>query len=513
MKLKEQVLHIEEKHEVAIDASRSSSWRKLIGATALIFRLVEKCRKKDMQIGPLSVVERKSAVLWWNRRSQSESFPEEVIHLRVGKELSSRSRLKGLSVVLEDGLMKVAGRLENSPLPAGTKRPVLLDSKHPYTKLLIQFYHDVCGHHGQERIANEIRQQYQIIGLKSAVRAAQTKCKLCQKRRVMPIPPEMGQLPKFRVENPGFPFHRTGLDYFGPVIVNVKRSNEKRYVALFTCLATRAVHLEIAGSLSSDSCIMAMRRFFARRGCPEAIYSDNGTNFVGANNELKRALKELDQDKIKSECSIRGVEWHYTPPLAPHFGGSWERLVRSVKTALGDVLQRNNLKEEVLSTFLAEAEHTINSHPLTHVPVDPNDPDPLTPNHFLIRRASNLQPIGSFDRSDLYGRKQWRIVQTISNEFWSRWVKEYLPTLLRRQKWFQQTKPIRVGDIVLEVNENLRRNLWPLGKVVKCFPGEDKIVRAVEIMYGNGHVLKRPVAKLCILDVDPPKLEEKTATS
>jgi len=146
----------------------------------------------------------------------------------------------------------------------------------------------------------------------------------------------------------------------------------------------RAVHVELAASLSTDSCIMAIRRMVGRRGCPERIYSDNGTNFKGADNELRRSLLELDQQRMTQEMTTRGIEWHFIPPSAPHMGGAWERLVRSVKVALEATLKERSPKEEVLQTLLVEAEFSVNSRPLTHVSLDPADMEALTPNHFLL---------------------------------------------------------------------------------------------------------------------------------
>jgi hypothetical protein len=233
------------------------------------------------------------------------------------------------------------------------------------------------------------------------------------------------------------------------------------------------------------------------------MYSDNGTNFHGADNELKKSLAELNQGKIESECTTKGITWKFNPPAAPHMGGSWERMVRSVKFALGAVLKSKNLHDEVLYTLFVEAEHTVNSHPLTHVSIDPQDPEALTPNHFLMGRSSNLQPIGHFDQTELYGRKQWRIVQEMTNQFWRRWIHEFLPTLLRREKWCQPSRPIQIDDIVLEVNEALPRNQWPLGIVTKLYPGRDGVSRVVDIRMGNKSTYKRLVAKLCVLDVRP----------
>src|SRR5665811_1126111 len=141
---------------------------------------------------------------------------------------------------------------------------------------------------------------------------------MCIRDRVMPVPPVMGELPAGRLQSRISPFTYTGVDYFGPYLVTVGRSRQKRYGALFTCMTTRAVHLEVAHSLETDSFLMALNRFTSRRGLPQHIYSDNGTNFKGANNELKECLRQLDGTRIYDEMANKGITWHFIPPMSPH---------------------------------------------------------------------------------------------------------------------------------------------------------------------------------------------------
>ena len=216
---------------------------------------------------------------------------------------------------------------------------------------------------------------------------------------------------------------------------------------------------------------------------------------------MKTALKELDQKLVNCEMSKRGIEWHFNPPSAPHMGGSWERLVKSVKTALRSTLRERAPRDEMLQTLFVEAENSVNSRPLTHVPTDPDDPESLTPNHFLIGASSGAQLPGVFIDKDLNLRKQWRISQRLADHFWKRWMKEYLPTLTRRTKWFRQVKPVQVKDLVFIADGDLPRNQWPRGVVIKTYPGRDGHVRVVDVQTKNG-VFRRPVAKICVLDVD-----------
>ena len=184
-------------------------------------------------------------------------------------------------------------------------------------------------------------------------------------------------------------------------------------------------------------------------------------------------------------------------------GGSWERMVRSVKTTLRLLLKEMALKEEVLATLLLEAEAILNSRPLTHVSVDPNDPQPLTPLHFLLGGAtpSMVSAPGVFNDPDLCLRKQWRIAQRLADLFWSRWLKEYLPTLTRRTKWCQRTQPVKLDDVVVIADPNMPRGTWPKGVVTAVHPGRDGVTRVVDVRTASG-TFRRPVTKIAVLDVN-----------
>src|SRR5207237_821497 len=169
-----------------------------------------------------------------------------------------------------------------------------LAPKHSLTRLLIHHVYLLHGHNGKDQVTNYLKQRYCILGLREAVKAAFSRCQHCKNVRAVPSIPEMAVLPAAWLDSYQRPFTQTGVDYFGFMEVTIGRRREKRYGALFTCLVTRAIHLELAGSLSTDSFIMSLRRFISRRGAPAHIHSDNGTNFVGAQTELKLALQALD---------------------------------------------------------------------------------------------------------------------------------------------------------------------------------------------------------------------------
>ena len=246
----------------------------------------------------------------------------------------------------------------------------------------------------------------------------------------------MANLPESRLE-PAPPFTYCVVDYFGPWLVKEGRKEVKRYGALFTCMASRAVHIEVANSIDTDSFIQALRKFIARRGPVREISSDQGTNFIGAANELKRACEEMD-DNTKAELLKHNIDWKRNPPAASHFGGVWERQIRSVRNILAALMkeQGRRLNDETFRTLLCKAEAIINSRPLTVESLsDPFPPIPLTPMVLLTGKSKIVfPPLGKFQRADLYCTRRWRQVQHLTNEFWKRWKNEFLQNLQPRQR-------------------------------------------------------------------------------
>ena len=183
------------------------------------------------------------------------------------------------------------------------------------------------------------------------------------------------------------PFTFVGIDVFGPFMVKVNRSEVKRYGCMYSCLVVRAVHIEMLRSLDTDSFINSFRRFIARRGYPEKVYSDNGTNFVGAKSELNRGLQELSQKEIEAYALRRNIRWHFNPPKASHMGGAWERMIGCARRVMQGLSSSDvRLTDEILETLFSEVESIINNRPLTKLSDDPNDHMPLTPNHLLLMR-------------------------------------------------------------------------------------------------------------------------------
>ncbi|XP_017483689.1 PREDICTED: uncharacterized protein LOC108372493 [Rhagoletis zephyria] len=312
----------------------------------------------------------------------------------------------------------------------------------------------------------------------------------------------MGLLPEDRTTPYVRPFTFTGLDYFGPVSITIGRRTEKRWVALFTCLSIRAIHLEVAYDLSTDACILAMRNFMNRRGVPKRIRTDNGKNFVGVAGEVARFVDVFDCQALQAELSTKGVEWVFNCPENPSEGGVWERMVQCVKKVLRHTLKDLAPKEHTFQSLLIEAENIVNSRPLTHLPITPQQEEPLTPNHFLLGCANTAQTTSCSEPPVKLCaiRKQWRIARQLRDRFWKRWVDEYLPTLTRRTKWCMPTKPLGIGDLVFICDPKLPRREWRRGRVLRVFPGKDGEIRRAEVTTITG-LTYRPVSKLAVLDL------------
>ena len=489
------------------DPARSPCWTRYKRSVAWLMRFLNNFAathgREDKQewrrTGPLSVAELEDAEDCIVRKAQSEHFSEELAGLLKGKPISSRSDLLTLSPwVDQSGMMRVGGRLGNAPLPDAARHPVILPRDGDVTRLLIEYYHGRLLHAGTEHVLNQIRQHYWIPRARATVRKILTACPLCRRRRAQPQPPRMADLPKARFDST-HPFSSVGIDYFGPILTKVSRKTEKRYCLLVTCLSTRAVHLELSTSLSTDSFLMAFQRFVARRGRPAVVFSDNGTNFRRGEIELKRLLTDLDQRNISDRLARDKIQWHFNPPMACHMGGAWERMVASVKRALRVVLGRAVVYEEALQTAIVEVEAVINSRPLTHVSSEPGDLEALTPNHILLGRPARLLPAQLGDLTRVDARSHWRQARALAAQFWQRWLREYIPTLTQRQKWISDTRNLCVGDLVLLVGDNTPRGLWPLARVTEMFPGRDGRVRSVEVATATGR-LRRPASKVCLLE-------------
>ena len=293
-----------------------------------------------------------------------------------------------------------------------------------------------------------------------------------------------------------FPFANTGIDFFGPFYIeDTKDKLTKYYGLIFTCMVTRAAHLESCPDLNTNTFLNALRRFASQRCQPKIVLSDNGKTFVGANEELKRCVRSLDNQRIASELLIKNTVWKFNPPYGPHFGSAWEQLIQKAKRIILIILGSKRLTSDVFHTIMVETKSMLNSRPLTHVADVPDNEEPITANHFLVQRPYNSLPPGDFSSTMPASFKSWKNVQQIMNHVWRRLVKEYLPTLTKRSKWSEQGDSLKVNDLVWILKDLTPRGIWPLGRIVETSPGKDGSVRVVKVKMAYGTYV-RPVAGL-----------------
>jgi len=265
----------------------------------------------------------------------------------------------------------------------------------------------------------------------------------------------MGSLPKKRVA-PSRPFFVTGVDFAGPITTLVNkgrgRKTNKSYIALFIYFSTKAIHLELTSELTAEAFLATLRRFIGRRGCPQKIFSDNATNFVRAQRNIKDLFQFIQgtvTGSLQGVLHQHGIQWNFIPPGSPYMGGLWEAGIKSCKIHLKRTMQNALLTFEELTTVLAQIEACLNSRPLCPLSADPSDLLPLTPGHFLIG-----EPITSIPDADLTEIRfnllsRWQVIQRITQDFWRRWSLEYLSSKQGRVKWSQIKENLKVNDLVM----------------------------------------------------------------
>lgn len=494
--------------KIPVDPNKYSSWHRLVRVNAWINRYFFNWKAKINNIqmmrgGSLLCHEIINSEIQLFRAAQWEFYSQEINQLQrdTKSSLERKSPIHDLSPIFDTQtkLLRINGRIDAMRgIDEFKKQPIILPREHRVTHLLLDSYHRQYLHRNFETTINEVRQKFFIPQLRMKMKSVRANCQSCKNESSKPNPPQMGQLPSARLATFSRPFTFVGVDFFGPMDVLVGRRHEKRYGALFTCMTIRAVHLEIAHSLSTDSFLLVLHSFMARRGVPQNIRCDNGTNFHGSQNELQKAINEIADETIRNHCMQ--IKWTFNPPASPHQGGVWEILVKSVKTNLMRVLPKRTPTDELLRGCLMEVETIINSRPLTYIPIESENSEAITPNHFLLGSSSGAKPAGEFSDDVLVLRKNWKISQQIGQHFWRRWILEYSPTLTRRTKWFDKVKPIEVGDIVVICDENQPRNHWPLGKILETKAGKDGQVRQATVQTKTG-VYVRPAVKLAVLDV------------
>ena len=297
---------------------------------------------------------------------------------------------------------------------------------------------------------------------------------------------------------PAPPFTYVGVDFFGLYITKQGQKERKRYLALFTYLVSRAIHIEVFNSLETDSFLNTLHRFIARRGPVREIKSNNGTNFIGAVGELCEAIVEMVHDKITENLHKQQIDWRFNPPAANHMGEVWERQIQTVRRILSTFLHEhgNHLDNESLRALLCKVESIVNSRPITAISSDFQDPLPLSPSKILTMKTKVvLRTPGKFQQNNVLMRPHWRRVQHLCNLLWSRCKREYLYTLQQQPKWYQDKRNRKIDDVILIKDKNTPRNDWLMGVIVNVEQDSQGLVRSAVVRTETTE-LSRPVHKL-----------------
>lgn len=478
-----------------------SSWSKLLNATVYVLRFIKVLPRN----GNISNRDWKVAEEYLLRTVQKNHFFEDYRSLET-LNCPVQPALRKLNPFVFNKIIRVGGRLAHANIKIDQKHPVLLPKSDPLVVLLINYYHKKYCHAGPHLLQSLLCKDYWILSARSVIRQCIWKCNTCFRTNPKPIYPLMGDLPAERV-NPAKAFLNTGIDYTGAFFITMSRrrgiKSQKAYVCLFICLATKAIHLELASDLSTEAFLAAFKRFISRRGTCTCIYSDCGTNFVGAKtklNELHELIESKQfKDSLQHELNSCKITWKFNPPSSPWMGGFWEANIKSLKTHLTRVVGTQILTYEEFYTVLTQIEAVLNSRPLYALSDDPNAPVALTPSHFLYG-----SPLNSLPAEDLTSEppnrlvERYKLLDSMVQHFWKRWHVEYLSTLQCRQKWNTKSNPPKEGNVVVIIRDDVPPLLWPLATIQRLYPGKDGVSRVALVKTKNSSYM-RPVAKLCPL--------------
>ncbi|NRA93174.1 MAG: hypothetical protein HRU26_10915 [Psychroserpens sp.] len=397
-------------------------------------------------------------------------------------------------------LLKIGYDVEELPI---------LDHNHPYTRLVLKNFHEQ-EHSSDDRTVWKSRVKYWIPQARRIVRTIRKECYRCRLLTRKNVQQMMAPLPDQRVlPTPVWTY--TSLDLFGPlehVDMVKKRMKEKCWGIIFTCMVSRAVHIDLTQAYHTDAVLQALRRFMSIRGTPREFLSDQGTQLIACSKEVSGMLELLNWNIVEGWCAKREVKWKFVPPQGQHMNGVSESLIRTTKHLLKQTLEGRRMSFVEIQTVLYEIAQVMNCRPLGiyHKPgTDPLDGGPVTPNHLLLGRATGAIPELKFE--NVTHVKRMKFAQETVEEFWVKWKQIVFHSLVPQFKWHKAHRNIAVGDVVLINDELAKVGEFKLGQVmVVKASGKDGLIRSVEVRCvsrSDGKAsfcyLNRPVHKLCVI--------------
>ena len=499
-----------------IDCTRYSTLDTLLRVTACVLLFVarlKRCRSLRSDDEPLIDAEDiKRAEAAWIISVQQSCFNQEIQYL-LNHKGACPILVHQFDLFIDDRqLMRCQGRISNSPeLSFGSKKPALLPTRHPFVTLLIQQSHEPCKHGGVNETITLLRERYWILRGRQATKAIVRACVTCRKLECKPYGScPVADLPPKRVPKDP-PFSHTGLDFAGPLYINLNGQPQKVYICLFTCAATRAVHLELVRDLGVESFLLCFRRFAGRRGLPATLISDNAKTFRSSSKEVSKVARF---SKVQRYLANNHTSWKFIAEKAPWWGGFWERLIQSVKQSLIKVLGCSTLNFDQLNTLLVEVEGIVNSRPLTYVEDDTSGMSyVLSPSHLIYGRKITSAPNDShfevISTNDTLMKRE-RQQKHLLSQFTRQWRQEYLMSLRENHQSDQRSRgsggsKIALGDVVVIKDDQTKRSFWKLGVVEELLSGSDGHVRAAKVRAGRSdrrvQVIRRSIKHLYPIEV------------
>ena len=428
--------------------------------------------------------------------------PNSVNELRI-----KASGLLSLSPFLDDeGVLRVGGRLGMSKsIPYDQRHPIILPgAEEEVIQSLIRHYHLQNYHCTSVETHYLIKQKFYLMGGKNSVKKVVSKCVDCQKAAKLPFTQKMGDLPEERVTIAA-PFATTGLDVFGHfTVTHTGRGEKKVWVLLATCFTTRAVALYPLVDMTLSSVIQALVKMHSQFPSLRKIFSDNGSNFKGANMEIKEAVAYWNEGEANERLSEQGIEWSFGPAACGSYGGVWERLVGIVKNSFKACMNGKTLSRDAFDALCAAVAGVVNRRPLTRADNSQDDMLVLSPAHFIypyqfIHSSSDIIPPIPDDGDHL--RTTWKVLRERVDEFWQIWRASYLDTLQTRQKWQKSAKPIKVDDVVIITDPLLPRDRWKIGVVESIIGRDENHARRFIIRDSDGTKYDRHVSGIVLLEL------------
>jgi len=479
--------------------TKFSSWEKTIRVFAYVQRFLHRSVKYQTKIvGAKEFRKTENSIFVLIQR---QHFLKEITHLQERVELPRDSKIKGLTVFIIDNLLRHKSRLESSKLLAhDVKYPIILPDHDSLIEKYVLHIHKLHLHAGLNTMLSIIRKRFLLLKGRREVKRIINMCKThkCVKPKL--LQQIMAPLPPQRIDDP-IAFHNIAVDLFGPLYVKsfIKEEEQlqKVYGCIFTCLTSRAVHLEVMLGMSIEEFLNAFRMMCARKGTPKVIFSDKGKYFQMADKELQKLYKSVNWDRVVMQSAPKDIEWIFNAPSAPWQTGIVERMVQSTKKPLRTIIGNAKLTFRQLQVLLADIEAMINNRPLAVI----NEESfiPITPAELVFGRRLDDLPMQTKITENMSFAEMWKKRKNLVLAFWKKWRNDYLMTLSVRQKWNQPLETDLMGKIVLINDDNAMKNEWKLGRIIKCHKGrQDDYVRAVDLKTATG-VIRRPLQRLALL--------------